>query len=367
MYAIGRIRTPSKWAFNSEFNQDLFYFDGQRDGPGWWKSGSEMWFRRKTPSEQEFAYIDGGGILVGSGHGHKGNTTAGSRSELNRSVYVGRHDGRLDGEVGKPRHAALNFDQSLTEVESILSSGASLLLDRNPNAPSSLLAMGCTKLYVKAYVIGFLGALFFLLTPVLIEAYYPEAAPVAAAFDWVNETAARGLGALSFVMGIGLILSVGNSACKGLVRLFTRRASPATGPISLEDGTADAGTEVAPATPTAIPAPAAADKAKPILLSQVLSLLSFTYFFTRQCMLNELVSLDRPVLDNVLAVALYVLRGLEVVFTLLFALLFIAWVRHKKPAAPAAEEPPVLPVVAEAPVEVKDKDEKELLVEAEAL
>ncbi|KAJ7611488.1 hypothetical protein DFH06DRAFT_155554 [Mycena polygramma] len=215
------------------------------------------------------------------------------------------------------------------------------------NAPSSLLAMGCTKLYVKAY------------------AYYPEAAPVAAAFDWVNETAARGLGALSFVMGIGLILSLGNSACKGLVRLFTRRASPATGPISLEDGTADAGTEVAPATPAAAPTPAAAEKSKPTLLSKLFSLLSFTYFFTRQCMLNELVSFDRPALDNVLAVALYVLRGLEVLFALFLALLFVVWVKHKKPV-PAAEEASMLPIVAEAPVEVKEKDEKALSLEAEA-
>ncbi|KAJ7621685.1 hypothetical protein DFH06DRAFT_1143428 [Mycena polygramma] len=217
--------------------------------------------------------------------------------------------------------------------------------------------MGCTKLYVKAYVIGFLGALFFLLTPVLIEAYYPVAAPVAAAFDWVNDTAARALGALSFVMAIGLILSLGNSARKGLVLFCTRRARPAAGPISLEDGTA----EVEP--PLTPPAPVVADKSKPTLLSQLLSLLSFTYFFTRQCMLNELVSFDRPVLENVLAVALYVLRGLEVLFALFLALLVAAWVRHKKPAAPTAEEAPVLPVVAETP---KEKNEKALLVEVEA-
>ncbi|KAJ7621695.1 hypothetical protein DFH06DRAFT_770328 [Mycena polygramma] len=223
--------------------------------------------------------------------------------------------------------------------------------------------MAC-KLYVKAYVIGFLGALFFLLTPVLIEAYYPEAAPVAQAFVWVTDTTARGLGALSFVMAIGLIVSLCNSTRKGLVRLCTRRASPATGPISLEDGTAETDAEVTP--PTASPTPAAADKSKPTIISKVLSLLSFTYFFTRQVMLNELVSFDRPVLDNVLAVALYVLRGLEVVFAAFLVLLFVAWIRYKKPAAPAAEEAPVLPVVADAPMEVKEKDEKAFLMEAAA-
>ncbi|KAJ7615207.1 hypothetical protein DFH06DRAFT_1239838 [Mycena polygramma] len=166
-------------------------------------------------------------------------------------------------------------------------------------------------------------------------------------------------------MAVGLFGSLTNSARKGVVHLFTRRSSPATGPISLEDGTAEADTEVAPATPTAAPTPAA-DKAKPTIVSKVLSLLSFTYFFTRQVMLNELVSFDRPALDNILAVALYVLRGLEVVFAAFLALLFVAWIRYKKPAAPEAEEASVLPVVVEAPMEVKEKDEKALLMESEA-
>ncbi|KAJ6505828.1 hypothetical protein C8R47DRAFT_1066704 [Mycena vitilis] len=227
--------------------------------------------------------------------------------------------------------------------------------------------MACTpKVYVKAYLAGCLIAVFLILTPVLIEAYYPQAAPVAEALVWVTDTISRGFGALCFVMAVGLFGSLTNSSRKGLVRLFTRRASPATGPISLEDGTADAEAPLTPPAAAADATPAAADKAKPTIVSKVLSLLSFTYFFTRQVMLNELVSFDRPALDNVLAVALYVLRGLEVVFAAFLALLFVAWLRYKKPAAPAAEEAPVLPVVAEAPVEVREKDEKVLLMEAEA-
>ncbi|KAJ7621699.1 hypothetical protein DFH06DRAFT_770387 [Mycena polygramma] len=234
-----------------------------------------------------------------------------------------------------------------------------------PTTP--LFIMACTpKVYVKAYLAGCVIAVFLIVTPVLIETYYPQAAPVAEALVWVTNTISRGFGALCFVMAVGLLGSLGNSARKGLVRLCTRRASPATGPISLEDGTAEAEAPLTPPAAAADATPATAEKSKPTIVSKVLSLLSFTYFFTRQVMLNELVSFDRPALDNVLAVALYVLRGLEVVFAMFLALLFVAWVRYKKPAAPAAVEAPVLPVVAEAPVEVKEKDEKELLIETEA-
>ncbi|KAJ7611495.1 hypothetical protein DFH06DRAFT_1371936 [Mycena polygramma] len=200
--------------------------------------------------------------------------------------------------------------------------------------------MLCTLVHVKFYALGALGALLYLLIPFLIETYFPQAAPIAAAFTWTTDAATRGLCAIYFLIALGLLVSLLADARKGLVRLCTRRA---TSPVSLEDGTE---AELTTAVPTL---------ARP--LGKLLSLLFFS------CLLS--FSLQQPAAENVLAVALYVLSGLEVLFVL-FLVLALVWVKFR--SAPAHEgETLVSPVVAEEIEEMGGKDEKGLPVEAKAL
>ncbi|KAJ7676605.1 hypothetical protein DFH06DRAFT_1168595 [Mycena polygramma] len=169
------------------------------------------------------------------------------------------------------------------------------------------------KAYAKAYAMGALGFVLYLLTPFLIETYYPQAAPIATALVWIADTAERGLCAVYFIMAVRMLLSFGHDACKILVRMCSRRAM-ATGPVSLEDGTADA--ERSPPAPTLAAA-----------LCKLLSCLFLTYLFACLAMLS--VSFQRPMADNVRAVALYLLSGLEVLLVLCPGLLVVVWVKRK--------------------------------------
>ncbi|KAJ7604177.1 hypothetical protein DFH06DRAFT_316563 [Mycena polygramma] len=206
---------------------------------------------------------------------------------------------------------------------------------------------------------GFSIYLLLLFTPLLqaTGAYFPQAATVVATVVWVRDAGAHAFGAFSFLMVITLLLSLGNDVRKGLERLCTHRASSTIGPLSLEDGTAG----------KHIHAPIPATKYKHTLLVKAVALFLFGAFFTSRCFLDDLLSLDKPVLDNILAVALYLLQGLEDLSVLFSILLVVAWVQYKRPAAQVEGEVSVLSVVAEAsPVEEMEPDEKALLVEVEA-
>ncbi|KAJ7623083.1 hypothetical protein DFH06DRAFT_1230873 [Mycena polygramma] len=198
--------------------------------------------------------------------------------------------------------------------------------------------LGILLVHVKFYAIGALGALLYLLIPFLIETYFPQAAPIAAAFTWTTDAATRGLCAIYFLIALGLLVSLLADARKGLGRLCTRRA---TSPVSLEDGTE---AELTTAVPTLART-----------LGKLLSLLFFS------CLLS--FSLQQPAAENVLAVALYVLSGLEVLFVL-FLVMALVWVKRR--STPADEvQVSVLPVQVVKTVELDGKDEKGVLVEVE--
>jgi hypothetical protein len=189
------------------------------------------------------------------------------------------------------------------------------------------------KGHATAYFVGFFVVLLFFFAPVLIELYYPQAAPVAAAFVWVTDTFGRGFGALTFFMALYMLCSLSNDAYQALARLCS---TPTHGPIALENGTAEpaalhpAGTHIAADAPTAA-------ESKPTLFNKIVSLFSSTYFFTRQCMIGDIVSLKRPLLENLGSVLVYILHGLEVVFAVFLVLVFVAWLKKKSSAAAAAE------------------------------
>ncbi|KAJ6568909.1 hypothetical protein B0H19DRAFT_1134201 [Mycena capillaripes] len=220
------------------------------------------------------------------------------------------------------------------------------------------------KAYVKGCAIAFLGTIFLLLTPVLIERHYPEAAPVAAAFVWVTDSIACGLSSLIFLLASVLFVSLIIDARKGIASLCGAR--PAIGPISLEEGTAEPAAPTPPTGADAVaPAPAASE---PGVFRKLLSLACFISFLTSQFSRVDIVSLQRPVLENLVFVALYLLRGCEVLFAGFLVLLFVAYLKLKSTNAETAVQTPTLPVVSAQGIaaEVADtKEEKETETETE--
>jgi len=223
------------------------------------------------------------------------------------------------------------------------------------------------RTWVKVYVSFFFIALFFLLAPVLIEAYYPTAAPVAAVCVWITDTFARGFTSLTLCMALIMLCLLGSDARGWVARVRARRASPATGPIALEDGIATPAPASTNANATAEALAAKAEVATPpTLTSKLFSLISCSYFFARNLFTADVVALDRPVLDNLAAAALYILRGFEVLFAVFLVLVFVAYVKQQRAAgaAPVPEvQAPVQPVPVLVGVVVKVKDEKEMLKE----
>jgi hypothetical protein len=223
-----------------------------------------------------------------------------------------------------------------------------------------------SKAYVRGYYIFCLVLILFFLAPALMDRYYPEAPALArATVGWFRDTLSRGFAALTFLAAIYNICSLSSDAYKWLSGL--RSASPATGPIALEDGTAEpveptlpsgTGSEAAPETP-------AEAEAKPSLFGRIFSLLSCSYFFIQQWFIDGIVSLKRPLLENLGSVLLYILRGFEVLFALFLIMVFVAWVKQSSSGAAAAEGVTAAPAPAPAPVLFDDgvptKEEKEYM------
>jgi hypothetical protein len=216
------------------------------------------------------------------------------------------------------------------------------------------------RAYIKFYAIFFLVSLSFLLTPVLLERYYPDspaAAMAAAACVWVTDTFARGFSALCLCMALAMFSMLLSDARQWLTR--PRGASP----IALEDGTAVPPTPTTANAETDASAEAPAIAVKATLASKLFSFVSCTYFFVRNIFINDVVSLDRPVLENLADAALYILRGFEVLFAAFLVLVFVAWL--KKNRSDGAAEPEVAVGAPAAPVEVLFDDgmvdEKDLL------
>ncbi|KAJ6505816.1 hypothetical protein C8R47DRAFT_1066693 [Mycena vitilis] len=188
--------------------------------------------------------------------------------------------------------------------------------------------MLCTLVQVKFYALGALGALLYLLIPFVIETYFPQAAPIAAAFTWTTDAATRGLCAIYFLIALGLLVSLVVDTRNGLVRMCTRRT---TRPVSLEEA------DLTTAAPT---------------LARTLGKFPAFLFFSGLLSF----SLKQPAAESVLAAVLYVLSGLEVLFVL-FLVSALAWVKFR--SAPArGEETLVSPVVAEEIEGMGAKDEK---------
>jgi hypothetical protein len=223
-----------------------------------------------------------------------------------------------------------------------------------------------TGAYIKGLVIFTIFVTTITFTPLLIDLYYPQATSVRAAFVWARNTFARGFAALTLLGAIYNICSLSSDAYKWLSGL--RSTSPATGPIALEDGTAE---PPVPAVPTDTDASTEAPAPKPSVIGRIFSLASCSYYFIQQWYLDDIVSLKRPLLENLGSVLLYILRGFEVLFALFLILVFVMWMKKGSSDVAAAEGVPAAPAPA-APVQVlfddgvPTKEEKEYMEAARA-
>ncbi|KAJ7234051.1 hypothetical protein B0H12DRAFT_1076465 [Mycena haematopus] len=223
------------------------------------------------------------------------------------------------------------------------------------------------KSYCKGALYGLVFAVLFICAPTLIDRYYPAAAPLAVALRWVADKGMAGLTAATFFLWILMFCLLVGDARKFVRRVMSARAAPPTGPISLEDGTAV--TAVPATTDDAAPTPTAAKDMAPA--AKLLSILSSTFYLTSQAITTDVISLHRPLLENVGAALKYVLQGCEVLFALFLVLVVIVGVKKQWRGDAAGEAPaPTLSAPVEALVEVgvlvvKD-DEKKALVEEKA-
>ncbi|KAF8185309.1 hypothetical protein K438DRAFT_1836857, partial [Mycena galopus ATCC 62051] len=172
--------------------------------------------------------------------------------------------------------------------------------------------------------------------------HYPEAtwaAPVAAAFRWITDTGSRGLAAVYFCAGIVIL----GMLVIDIYKWLTRIRVGATGPIALEDGTAvPAFEEVPPPT------------SQLNLVSKLVLLFTSIYFVSIQMFLAKVVSLERPLAENIGSAMMYILRGfqaLQVVFPTFLLFVCLAWMKERRSAAAVQASRGA----AAAPVEVEDE------------
>jgi hypothetical protein len=103
---------------------------------------------------------------------------------------------------------------------------------------------------------------------------------------------------------------------------------------------------------------------KAALIFKPICFISCTSFVVGNIFFKDVVSLDHPVLENLAAAALYILRGFEVMFAAILVLMFVVW-HKKKRSDTAATELEVAVGAPAAPVEVLFDDgvvdEKDLL------
>ncbi|KAJ6505387.1 hypothetical protein C8R45DRAFT_1209155 [Mycena sanguinolenta] len=167
----------------------------------------------------------------------------------------------------------------------------------------------------------------FIFSPTILRRYPgPYTTPLADVLAWLVDKFMQGLGSLSFSIALFLGSSLANDAYRGL----TGAAAPAPGspsPMELEEGAATPpeAQPTAEVTPTAAPVPVSSNKT--LVAGKILGVLFFSacvpfflFLFT-----NGLISSSKPLMENVGALLLYLLRGWEVLFV--FGLLGFVVVR----------------------------------------
>ncbi|KAJ6568925.1 hypothetical protein B0H19DRAFT_1134239 [Mycena capillaripes] len=196
----------------------------------------------------------------------------------------------------------------------------------------------------KRNVVFFLAALLFLLAPDVLRSY-PQTVAMGDAFSWAGNKFMQGLASGAFFFAVCFACWLVSDAYRWLTGASAETSStPSPTHAELEDGTVSPmhelevlEAEVAGAQPPIVPKSTSAFT--PTTGGKLTALLVCGIFF--EFYIYGVVSREKPLMENVSAALLYILRGWEVIFFAFVVLLLGAWVVKSRSAAAAAATPPV--------------------------
>ncbi|KAJ7671886.1 hypothetical protein B0H17DRAFT_1141421 [Mycena rosella] len=217
---------------------------------------------------------------------------------------------------------------------------------------------------LKTYALSFTIASILFIAPIFLKRY-PQTAGIAIGLTWLGDKYIQGFAALSLVVAVLLLASLLSGAHKWLTR--AKSSTPAPTPADLEDGTAaplrELETLEAEVTGTE-PPKLEAKAGEATTTGKITSFLFSAIFFTYELYQSGVVELQKPVLENVAAALMYILRGLEVVFVA-FLLLLLGCAMVRSRSAPEAVPAPTTVLfddgavpAEEAPAAIDEKDHK---------
>ncbi|KAJ7615215.1 hypothetical protein DFH06DRAFT_1484012 [Mycena polygramma] len=192
----------------------------------------------------------------------------------------------------------------------------------------------------------------FFLAPEVMRSY-PQTVALADAFFWAGDKFLEGLASGAFLVAACMACSLTGDAYRWLTGAHTEESTPT--PAQLEAGTASRDlhelevleAEVAGTEPPVASTPTAPgiEKIKLTTGRKIWTLLTSSVVFGYQFFQQGIVSPETPLLDNVSATLLYILRGWEVIFVAFLLLMLGAYVAKSRSRSAAAAE-------AVAPAEV---------------
>jgi len=163
------------------------------------------------------------------------------------------------------------------------------------------------KFYAEVFLLAFCILLPFFLLPLLIERYYPEAAPVAAFCVWFTDTTAHAFAAFAFINALRVLYMLFRDARSLCTSALLRSPSPVPEPATLEDGTAMHTDREATVQPP-LHAPGYGLTQLPRLFA---SIFIFVYLWRR----DDPAVLERPLLESMGAGLVYFLQGLALLLS----------------------------------------------------
>ncbi|KAJ6543806.1 hypothetical protein B0H10DRAFT_2134052 [Mycena sp. CBHHK59/15] len=203
-------------------------------------------------------------------------------------------------------------------------------MGRYPLFPGTLLLTYFTSFFI------------FLLAPGVLRRYpHPYTFALANACAWAGDKIQQGLTSLTFFIAFAATCHLSISAYRWITGTSapTTASAPTPTPVELEDGLAVLEAEVGPAPPAASPSPASGISEALILLLCSASAFVWLLLFVH----HGIVSRQNSVLKNIGAVALWILRGWEVVFFYGLFTALVAYVQKKRRSAAREAEPTEVP------------------------